>query len=89
MDAKERVVDESAKAQIIENIRAVAPDVDRTILPQALVVEAIHLGDLSRLVVAADKRDAVRVTDFKAQKKQESLHAADGTESRGSQRQQR
>lgn len=39
-----------------------------------LVVKAIHLGDLTRLVVPADEGDAFGVTDFESEKEKEGLH---------------
>ena len=45
----------------------------RAVLAQALVVEAVHLRDLPRLVVAADERDAVGVAHFECEEQQECL----------------
>ena len=43
----------------------ILPDVCVSVLPQAFVVEAVHLGDLAGLVVAAQYRDALAVTNLK------------------------
>ena len=42
-------------------------------MADTLVVEAIHRGDLPRLVVAADEGDAVGVADFEAEEEQEGF----------------
>ena len=55
------VVDEGREGQEVEQVGEVLPDVGVAVLAQALVVEAVHLGDLARLVVAAQDRDAVAV----------------------------
>ena len=47
--------------EVVKHIGAVAPHVDRAVLAQALVIKAVHLGDLAGLVVAADQGDAVGV----------------------------
>lgn len=40
------------------------PDSSVAVLAAALCIEAVGLGDSSRLVVAADEMDAVRVAEF-------------------------
>ena len=49
------------------------PNIDAAVLAQALVVEAVDLGDLPALVVAADQRDAVGVADLEGQEEEEGL----------------
>ena len=61
MDAEHLVLDDSGQRQEVEDLGAVPPHVHAAVLPQTLVVEAVHLRDLSALVVAADEGDAVGV----------------------------
>lgn len=44
MDTEDAAVDEGGEREVVKHISAVAPDVDRAVLAQALVVEAINLG---------------------------------------------
>lgn len=55
-------INDSREGQVVKNLSAVSPDSDWTILSEALVVEAIHLGDLPRLVVSPDQGYPVRIT---------------------------
>ncbi len=55
-------VDDGGERQIVEDLGAVPPHRDRAVLPQTLVVEAVHLRDLSGLVIPADQRDSVWIT---------------------------
>eukprot|EP00754_Rhynchopus_humris_P030098 Rhum_TRINITY_DN15258_c13_g1::Rhum_TRINITY_DN15258_c13_g1_i1::g.148201::m.148201 len=71
------VLDESRQCQIVEHVCAVPPDVDGAVFPQTLVVEAVHLRDLTRLVVATDQLHPVRVPCLQGQEEQERL---DGVE---------
>mmetsp|Transcript_31083 Transcript_31083/g.91139 ORF Transcript_31083/g.91139 Transcript_31083/m.91139 type:complete len:336 (-) Transcript_31083:76-1083(-) len=59
--AEDLVLDQRRERQVVEDLCAVPPDVDRAVLAQALVIKAVHLRDLPRLVVASDQGDAVRI----------------------------
>ena len=74
MHAENFVVNDSSESQIVENGGAVPPDVGRTILPEALIVEPVDLGDLSALVVASNQRDSLGVPDLEGQQEKEGLH---------------
>mmetsp|Transcript_3560 Transcript_3560/g.6810 ORF Transcript_3560/g.6810 Transcript_3560/m.6810 type:complete len:278 (+) Transcript_3560:505-1338(+) len=71
--AENLVLDERREGEIVENLGAVAPDVDRAVLAQALVVKAVDLRDLAALVVAADERHALRVPHFEREQQQKRL----------------
>eukprot|EP00274_Cyanoptyche_gloeocystis_P000061 CAMPEP_0196656274 /NCGR_PEP_ID=MMETSP1086-20130531/15448_1 /TAXON_ID=77921 /ORGANISM="Cyanoptyche gloeocystis , Strain SAG4.97" /LENGTH=64 /DNA_ID=CAMNT_0041988971 /DNA_START=462 /DNA_END=656 /DNA_ORIENTATION=- len=64
MYTQDSTVDDSGQGEVVEHIRAVLPGVGVAVLPLALVVEAVHLGDLSALVVAAQQRDVRREPGF-------------------------
>ena len=73
MDAKHPAVDDGPEAHVVKHLAAVAPHARAAVLFHALVVEAVHLGDLSGFVVAADEGHAVRVADFEREEEQEGL----------------
>ena len=73
MDAENFVVDDGGKGQVVEDFGAVAPDVDRAVFAEALVVESVDLSDLTRLVIASDQGDTLRVTNFQGEQKKERL----------------
>jgi len=72
--AKNFIIDDCCKGQVVKNGGAVAPHVGRPILAKALIVEAINLGDLSALVVSPDKSDSFRISDLQGQQQQESFY---------------
>lgn len=58
-------VDDGRQREVVEDLGAVPPHCDGAVLPQTLVVEAVHLSDLSGLVVPSDQRDSVRVAHLR------------------------
>ncbi len=70
---------EGAESEVVEHFAAVAPDVGGAVFPNTLVVEAVDGSDLPRLVVATDERDAVGVSDFEAEEKQEGFQRVEAT----------
>ena len=58
------VIDQRSQRQIVKEVCEVLPDVSVPVFPQALVVEAVHLGDLPGLVVPSDQGDPVWVPDL-------------------------
>ena len=64
MDAKDPAVDDGSEAHVVKHLAAVAPYARAAVLFHALVVEAVHLGDLSRLVVAAEDEKVLGVFDL-------------------------
>ena len=75
MYAENFIVDDCSQWEVVENFCTVAPNVDRAVLPQALVVEAVDLRDLSALVVASQDRDSVLEAYFQADQQRHCLHA--------------
>lgn len=58
------VVNQGGQRKIVEKIGKVLPHICVAVFPEALVVEAVNLGDLSGLVVATEDGDAVAVSDL-------------------------
>ena len=73
VEAEDGVVDDSRQRQVVEQLGELLPNVRVSILAQAFVVEAVHLGDLARLVVASQDRDSVPVADLERDKQSDSL----------------
>mmetsp|Transcript_39431 Transcript_39431/g.127608 ORF Transcript_39431/g.127608 Transcript_39431/m.127608 type:complete len:282 (-) Transcript_39431:86-931(-) len=71
--AEDLVLDQRRERQVVEDLCAVPPDVDRAVLAQALVVKAVHLRDLPRLVVAPQQRDPVRPAGLEQQQQRHRL----------------
>jgi hypothetical protein len=73
VQTKDLVVDQGGEREVVEQIGEVLPDVGIAVLPQALVVEAVDLGDLAGLVVAAQNGDALWVSDLERNKQSHGL----------------
>jgi len=54
VEAEDLVFDEGGQRKEVEKVGEVFPDICVTILAQALVVEAVYLGDLAGFMVAAE-----------------------------------
>lgn len=59
-------IDDGREGQVVEDLGAVSPHGDRAVLAEALVVEAVDLGDLPRLVVPPDQRYPVWVANLRS-----------------------
>ena len=59
------VIYQCSEGQIVKQICEVLPNIGISIFPQALVVEAVHLCDLSALVVPSEDCDALPVAYLK------------------------
>lgn len=73
MHAEYFVIDDGGECEVVENVGAVAPDVDGAELPEALVIKAVDLSDLSAFVVAPDEGDTLGVPHFEGDEEQEGL----------------
>lgn len=68
MQAEDLVVDEGGEGKVVEEVGKVLPDIGVAILAEALVVEAVDLGDLAGLVVATEDGDALGVSNLEGDK---------------------
>ena len=59
MEAEDLPIDEGRQGQVVKEVGKVLPDVGVAVLAEALVVEAVDLGDLAGFVVAAEDGDAL------------------------------
>ena len=69
VEAEDLVIDEGSKGKVVEKVCEELPDVGITIFAQALIIEAVHLCDLSRFMVAAQDRDSGRISNFEGDEK--------------------
>ena len=67
MNAEDLAVNDSSQSKQIEDLSAVAPYIDRAILTKAFIVEAVHLSDLSALVVATNQSDTLGIAHLQSQ----------------------
>lgn len=79
MHAEKTIVHERGERQAVEHFHTVPPDVDRPVFPKTVVVKTIHLTNLATLMIAAEKRDAVRVANLEAEEQQARLHTVIAT----------
>jgi len=66
--------DNSSDTKIIEDFCAVFPRVGISVFSNGLIVETVHSGDLSSLVVSSQKGDVSWVLQLQAQEKLECLN---------------
>ena len=67
VDAEYLSVDQCGQSEGVEARYAVLPRAGVAVFSQALVVEAVHLSDLSTFVIASQQRDVSGVLQFEAQ----------------------
>ena len=60
--AENLVINDGRQTEIVEDFRAVSPNVDGAILLEALIIETVHLSDLAGFVVSADQGNPVRIS---------------------------
>lgn len=68
------VFDERGEGEEIEEIGEVPPHVGVAVLAQALVVEPVHLSNLSALVVPAEDGHAVAIAQLQRDEQGNGLH---------------
>lgn len=73
VEAENLVVDEGGEREIVEEVGEVLPDVGVAVLAEALVVEAVDLGDLAGLVVSTEDGDALWIADLEGNEKSDGL----------------
>ena len=68
------IINESSERKVVKQISEVSPNICIPIFSQAFIVEAVHLGDLARLVIPSEDCDAIAVAEFEGNKESNSLH---------------
>ena len=67
------VFNEGGEGEVVEEVGEVSPNVGVAVLSQALVIEAVHLRDLSGFVVSAEDSDTVSETQLECYEEGDSL----------------
>lgn len=62
------------QSQVVKNLAAMPPDTRTPVFPLTLLIESVHLGDLSRLVIASNECDAIRISYFQRQEEKKRLN---------------
>lgn len=73
MQTEDLVFNESGERKVVEEIGKVFPYIGVAVFAKALVVEAVHLGDLAGFVVAAEDGNPLGVTDLQADQESHGL----------------
>ena len=64
MQAKDLVLDKCRQGQVVEQVGEELPHVGVAVFAQAFVVKAVHLRDLTGLMVAPEDCNALGIPDF-------------------------
>lgn len=75
MDAEDLIVNDSRYGEEVEDLSKSSPDVERSILFDALVVKSVDLSDESGLMVASEQGYSVSVPYLEGQQEEEGLNA--------------
>ena len=67
------VVNKRCQGKEIEEVGEEPPDVSIAVFAQAFVVEPIHLGDLTRFVIAAQDGDAITVPQLEGHEERDGF----------------
>lgn len=67
------VVDDCGDSEIVEDLGKSSPDIQRAVLFNALVIEAVNLGDESWLVISSEEGDSVFIAHLQGEEKEESF----------------
>ena len=77
MQAEDWVLHHRRQGEEVEQVGEESPDLGTAVLPQTLVIEPVHLGDLSALVVSSDQINPVWVANLQGQQQQEGFHTVE------------
>lgn len=64
VEAEDLVIDESGEGKVVEKVGEVLPHICISVLAETFIVEAVHLGNLARLVVATKNGDTLWVSNL-------------------------
>jgi hypothetical protein len=68
VEAEDLVIDQGRERKVIEEVREILPDIGVAVLAEALVVEAVYLGDLTGFVIAPENGDALGISYLQGDK---------------------
>mmetsp|Transcript_1685 Transcript_1685/g.4987 ORF Transcript_1685/g.4987 Transcript_1685/m.4987 type:complete len:273 (+) Transcript_1685:109-927(+) len=73
--ADDLVLDDGGHGQVVKGVREQLPDRRSAVCSHAFVEEAVHLRDLTALVVATEEGDALLIADLVEEHQSDRLHA--------------
>ena len=73
MQAENLILHHRCQWEVVEQVCEVLPDVGVAVLAQALVIEAIHLSDLTTLVISTKDSDALLEAHLEANEEGDGL----------------
>jgi hypothetical protein len=73
MNAEDVVVDDYAEREVVKHVGKMVPDVRVPVFATALGIEAIALGDTTRLMVSTDEVDAIGIAQLQAHQQRNGL----------------
>ena len=68
------IINNSSKRQKIEYFCAKPPNINRSILPQTLIIKSINLSNLSTLMISPNQSNLIPIPNLQRQKQKESLY---------------
>jgi hypothetical protein len=74
VEAKDLVVNQGGEREVVKEIRKEFPNIGVPVFAQALVVEAVDLGDLAGFMVTAEDGDSGRVADFEGDEESDGFN---------------
>lgn len=67
------VINEGGEGQVVKQVGKESPHISVAVFSQAFIVEAVHLGDLPRLVVSSQNGDPISIAKFHCDEESDSL----------------
>jgi hypothetical protein len=64
MNTQNPVLNNGRKREQIKNFGTILPNIKTAILPQALIIKAINLSNLSGLMIAPQQKKLIPIPDF-------------------------
>lgn len=64
MDAKDLTFNDGSQGQVVESIVEIVPDIVIAVLFGYFIIKAIDVGDVTRLVIASQQNNCLRIFEF-------------------------
>lgn len=64
MDAKNFLVHHSSQGQIVKNLCASSPNIERSIFPDTFIIKTVYLSNQPRFVITSEESDSIFISHF-------------------------